>query len=78
MEQSEMLDYVLSCVAAYAVGAGLFLIWRKDAVWNYQQQRRLGVGKNAAERSPQWEAAMSAIGLGGLIIGVVILALLWL
>lgn len=72
-----IFEIVLSCIGAYVVIAGLVIVFRRDAIWAYTQERRMGVGRGAAERTPQWDAAMIVIGLAAAVVGAGVLAGLW-
>lgn len=72
-----ILDIALTCVGGYVVFAGLGIVFFKDTIWRYQQERRLGVGHNAQTRTAQWNAAMTVIGLVAALLGVGLLAVVW-
>lgn len=73
-----IIDIALTCVGLYILLAGLFLIVRRDTVWNYQQRTGRGATSSSGVRDAAWDKRMLGIGGLGLIMGGVLLALAWL
>jgi hypothetical protein len=70
-----MLEIVLLCVAAYGVISGFMFLFAKGRIWNYQQRRQRGIRpRHANHPTPEWERTMNIIGLGSLLVGAILLA----
>jgi hypothetical protein len=73
-----ILDIALTCIGGYIVLGGLVIVLRKDTIWRFQQERRMGVGHQSQTRTPQWDAAMTFIGSIATAAGALLLAVVWL
>ncbi len=77
-EDGMIIDIALTCVGIYIGLAGIFLMLRRDAVWNYQQRSGRGLQSASGLRTPEWDQRLMAIGTLGLLLGMGLLALVWI